>query len=157
VISQNIFDQNVATMTNYGVAYLQSEKLLVSQTTFTKSNIFNAVWKTRLMSNQFANTDAERFFFQVKSNGANLYINAFTTVVTACTFSEATSIGGSGAYILTLGTGYVLVSYSTFTSMMNSLEYAHASTGGALLIDSSTSELDLNIDNVLMKGCEARL
>ncbi|KAM3133774.1 hypothetical protein pb186bvf_014183 [Paramecium bursaria] len=147
ILKDTLFQKNQIFNSSNSILYIQAKTLLVQNSTFTQSNLYDdfilkfVIWGS--LSNEFYQENLQEIF-PIISLGGNAKFVVDELLVQSCQFSHSIASQGSGFH-LTLQNS-LLISDTTFTGLRNKLD-KDDSQGGSIYINLVASSTTIEIKN----------
>ncbi|CAD8145490.1 unnamed protein product [Paramecium pentaurelia] len=155
------FNYNRISKSTNGLMWIKVDSFILNNCYFQKTNILDLQWLQYLEEQQLTTSDPQttainlKQFFQIQSKGSNFYLIGKFININNLQIQESFGQSAAGIFLELLD-GVVIIKQSYFENIQSSLQLVDNTEGGCLIINSDSSQMQLELHSVIMKNCTAR-
>ncbi|CAD8166475.1 unnamed protein product [Paramecium octaurelia] len=156
------FNYNRITKSTNGLMWIKVDQFILYNCYFQKTNILDLQWLDYLEEYQLTTDDPAttiinlKQYFYIQSMGSNLYLISTFIYIENLQITESYGQSGAGIFLELLD-GVVYIMHSQFQNIQSSLQSIDDTEGGCLTINSESSQMQLELNSVVMTNCTARI
>ncbi|CAD8192651.1 unnamed protein product [Paramecium pentaurelia] len=160
VINNNQFINNQAINTTFSISYFYGSQITVKDNYYKNNNFDNL----ELIYNKISDSFAEEVYieqikeiYKIISNGGNGFYKGDNILIQNCIFDSSTALFGGGLFIQTINKGRININNCQFINLKTDLSANLEGKGGALWIDGTFGEIQMNLNDCTFEKIMAKV